>query len=104
MKVSIVFITVDKKKSVDIIVKTLLNKRVCACINIIKNIESQYWWKGKIEKSKEYLLIIKTRKNLIDKLITETKKIHPYSVPEIISFDIEKGNPDYINWLIRETE
>ncbi|MCX8093158.1 MAG: divalent-cation tolerance protein CutA [Candidatus Goldbacteria bacterium] len=103
MKISVVFITIDKKNSADKIAKILLNKRLCACVNIIKNVESHYWWKGKKEKAKEYLLVIKTKKNLVDKLINETKKVHPYTVPEIIAFDVEKGNFDYINWVIKET-
>ena len=104
MKIAVVFVTTDKKKSADKITRTLLNKRLCACVNIIKNIESHYWWKGRKEKAGEYLLIIKTRKNIINKLIEEIKKIHSYTVPEIISIDVGKGNPDYINWVIKETE
>lgn len=104
MKIAVVFITVDKKIFADKITNMLLNKKLCACINIIKNIKSFYWWKGKIEKSNEYLLIIKTKSVLIEKLIKEVKKVHPYTVPEIISYDIKKGNADYINWVIKETE
>lgn len=104
MKISVVFVTVDKKTSADRIAKILLNKRLCACVNIVKNIESLYWWKGKVEKANEYLLIIKTKSILVEKLIKETKKVHPYTVPEIISFNINKGNSDYVNWVKKETK
>jgi periplasmic divalent cation tolerance protein len=103
MQIAVVFITVDKDKEAENIANKLLNKRLCACVNIVKGVKSLYWWKRKIEKAKENLLIIKTKKTLIDKLIKETKRIHPYTVPEIISFDIKKGNSDYLNWVIKET-
>ncbi len=104
MKIAVVFVTVDKKTAAEKIAKSLLKNRLCACVNIVKDIKSYYWWKGKIEKAHEYLLIIKTNKNLVERLILETKKVHPYTVPEIISFDINKGNMDYINWVLKETE
>lgn len=103
MKITTVAVTVDKKTSAERIARVLLNERLCACVNIIKKIESLYWWKGKVEKTDEYLLIIKTKKNMIDKLIKETRKIHPYAVPEIISFDVDKGNKDYLKWVVKET-
>ncbi|HPD18255.1 MAG TPA: divalent-cation tolerance protein CutA [Candidatus Goldiibacteriota bacterium] len=103
MKITTVAVTVDKKTSAERIARVLLNERLCACVNIIKKIESLYWWKGKVEKTDEYLLIIKTKKNMIDKLIKETRKIHPYVVPEIISFDVDKGNKDYLKWVVKET-
>jgi len=102
-KICIVFITVNKKNAAMKIVNQLLNKKLAACINIIENIKSCYLWKGKIEKAKEVLLIIKTGKNKIEDLIKFVKKIHPYTVPEIIAYDIIKGNEDYIDWVISET-
>ncbi len=102
-KISVVFITVDKKTNAKKIISELLKNRLAACVNLVENIESTYRWKGKIEKSGEFLLIIKTAKSKVKKLINHVKKIHPYTVPEIIAFDINKGNKDYIDWVIKET-
>jgi len=100
----VVFITVDTSKNADKIIKILLKERLAACVNKVKNLSSTYWWKGKIEKAKEILLIIKTRKTNMQRLIKRVKKIHPYSVPEIISFDIKKGNKEYMEWLVKESK
>ncbi len=101
--VSVIFITVDKKKNAQKIMLELLKKRLIACVNLIPNIKSMYWWKGKIEIAGEFLLIVKTKKDNVKKIIEFVKKIHPYTIPEIIAFDIKEGNKDYINWVINET-
>ncbi len=64
---------------------------------------SHYWWKGKKEKGKEVLLLIKTRRALYPKLQKILLSSHPYSVPEILAIPILKGNPAYLSWLTAET-
>ncbi len=101
-KTSIVFVTVDKKNYAAKITNTVLKERLAACVNTIQNISSSYWWKGKIEHAKEHLLIIKTKNTLLIPLIKKIKQVHPYDVPEAISFEIKKGNPDYLKWILDE--
>jgi periplasmic divalent cation tolerance protein len=103
-KFIIVFVTVKNKKEAEKIANILLNSRLAACINIVPLIQSRYWWKGKIEKSNESLLIIKTRKNVIKQLIKTVKENHSYTVPEIISVPIIHGNVDYLNWIEKEVK
>ncbi len=97
----IVYVTAPIEKATSI-AKHLLEMRLAACINMLE-VESLYWWQGKIEKDKEKLLIIKTKKTCFEKLVDEIKKIHPYEVPEIIAVPIERGNTDYLTWIDRET-
>jgi len=99
----IVFVTCKDHKEANKITKSLLNKKLCACVNIVPKIESHYWWQGKIEKSSEVLLIIKTRSSLFKKLSSQIKLNHSYEVPEIISFSISEGNPDYLQWITDST-
>ncbi|MCX7911048.1 MAG: divalent-cation tolerance protein CutA [Endomicrobia bacterium] len=101
-KYVIIFVT-SPVKSVDKIINFLLEKKIVACINKIENVKSFYWWGNKICKDKEVLLIIKTKKKLLDRIIKEIKKIHPYEVPEIISFEIYKGNKEYLEWINNTT-
>jgi len=98
-KYIVVFITVSGKKESKKITEYLIDNKLAACVNEISNISSTYWWKGKIEKSKELLLVIKTKKSILNRLIKEVKKIHSYSVPEIIALPIIGGNKDYLNWI-----
>lgn len=77
----------------------LLAKRLIACANIIPNIESKFWWKGKLEKSKEALVMMKTIKTNFKKIETEVRRIHSYEVPEIIALPIMEGSKPYLSWI-----
>lgn len=87
------------KEESENLVTTLLKERLVACVNIINDICSKYWWDGNIETSKESLLIMKTNDKLVEKLIEKIKELHSYDVPEVIVTDIVQGNPDYFNWI-----
>ncbi|MHA1325624.1 MAG: divalent-cation tolerance protein CutA, partial [Candidatus Helarchaeota archaeon] len=86
------------EKDSDAIARILVKEKLAACVNLIP-IRSIYFWKGKIEEDKEYLLIIKTKTSVIDKLKKKLKEIHSYEVPELIVLPIEDGLPAYLNWL-----
>jgi periplasmic divalent cation tolerance protein len=98
----IVFMTCDKKGEAAAIAKRLLRTRRAACVSIYPRGESLYWWKGAVERSREYLLIAKTRASSLPRLISEVKAIHSYEVPEIIALPIVGGNRDYLQWLDKE--
>mgnify|MGYP001610399562 CR=1 FL=1 len=98
-----VYITAKDAKEARKISSALLKKRLIACANIIPKIESSYWWKGKIAKEMEALLLCKTRRGLEDKIIAAVKKYHSYRVPCINFLAIEKGNPDFLKWIEKET-
>jgi len=95
----VIFITTPNKKEANKIARSLLRKRLAACVNIVDKIESFFWWRGKIDKAKETLLIIKTKKALIPQLIKKVKSLHSYKVPEIIALPIVSGEKKYLGWL-----
>lgn len=94
----IIFVTTPKRYS-KIVAKQLLGKKLVACVNIVKKVSSMYWWENKICTDEEELLVLKTKKILLKKIIEEIKKVHPYKVPEIISVEINKGNKEYLSWI-----
>jgi len=102
-KFSFVYITAPTKKEAKRIAEVLVSEKLAACCNIFK-IDSVYWWKGKIEKSEECGIFAKTKKSLVEKIIKRVKEIHSYSVPCVISFNIEKGNKDFLNWIEKSTK
>ena len=102
-KFNFVYITVATKKEANGIAQVLLSEKLAACCNIFK-IDSLFWWEGKIQKAREFAIIVKTQKALVEKIIKRVKEIHSYSVPCIISFDIEKGNKDFLNWIEKSTK
>jgi periplasmic divalent cation tolerance protein len=96
---NIVFVTAANKEEARKISRALLRLKLCACVNILSGIESFFRWKGKINKAAEVLLIIKSRKDKVPKLIKLVKSIHSYEVPEIISLPITAGFKPYLNWI-----
>jgi periplasmic divalent cation tolerance protein len=81
----------------------LLEKREAACVNIIPAVDSHFRWEGKLDRADECLLIAKTRAALLDSVIASVKRLHSYTVPEIIALPIVGGNPDYLEWIYENT-
>lgn len=81
----------------------LVEKRLAACVNILKDVQSVYWWEGQIVRDKEDLLVIKSREELYPELEREIKSHHPYTVPEILILPVRGGNKEYLRWVLEET-
>ena len=95
--------TFDNKDEANKISELLLKERLVSCCQI-SNIISSYHWKGKIEHAEEYLLQMKSKKELykqIEKIILEN---HSYETPQLVAYDIIDGYKDYLNWIGGETK
>jgi periplasmic divalent cation tolerance protein len=88
--------SIDEAKKIG---NALMEERLIACVNIIPQVESIFYWQEKVCNEKEALMIIKTRKSLINDIIKRVKSIHSYSVPEIIALPIISGSEDYLKWV-----
>lgn len=97
----IIFITASSKKEARLIISALIKKRLVACGNILGGVDSIFIWKSKVNKAKEFLVILKTKKNLFKKVAGEVKRLHSYEVPEIVAVPIIEGNKKYLNWINR---
>lgn len=95
----VVFVTASSIDEARKIGNTLVQERLIACVNIIPQVESIFYWQEKVCNEKEVLMIIKTRKSLINNIIKRVKSIHSYSVPEIIALPIISGSEDYLKWV-----
>jgi periplasmic divalent cation tolerance protein len=84
----------------DELANKLVGNKLAACVNVIHNISSTYYWQGKIEKDSEDLMIIKTRRSFFEKLNKFIKENHPYTVPEIVALNVEDVSESYLQWLI----
>ena len=91
--------TMDDLDTLKKLSNLLLEEKLAACVQISELEESIYIWEGKIERAKEYICVIKTRKDLYKKIEEVIKKNHPYSVPEIVAIPVIDGNKDYFNWI-----
>jgi len=99
----VVLITAKDQEEAQKIAKSLVKRRQAACVNIIPAVDSHFWWKDKLEESKESLLIVKTKESLLSEVIKSVKKIHSYRLPEIIALPIVGGSRDYLEWIDSET-
>jgi periplasmic divalent cation tolerance protein len=94
-----IFITTSGKKEAKNIAAQLVRNKLVACVNIVDKVESLFRWKGKVDQSKEALLIAKSRKDKLNKIIKLVKSLHSYEVPEIIALPIAGGYKPYLNWI-----
>jgi periplasmic divalent cation tolerance protein len=98
----IVFSTCESEDQASTLARRLVEERLAACVNILPKIRSVYRWKDKIEDSTEYLLVIKSRRDLFPALRTEIEKNHSYEVPEVLAVPIVDGSESYLGWLASE--
>ena len=95
----IVMVTTANKQEAESIAQTLLKDRVIACANIIGPVSSFFHWSGKMEKAGEYLVLMKSRQDLFEKLEATVKALHSYEVPELLVLPIVGGSEAYLSWL-----
>ncbi|MDQ7781578.1 MAG: divalent-cation tolerance protein CutA [Desulfomonilaceae bacterium] len=97
-------VTIDDLDKAVHMARTIVEKKLAACVNILPQIRSIYSWKGETCDEAEQLMIVKTTDYLFERLQEEIKRLHPYEVPEIIAFNIDRGLPDYLRWIDDTTD
>ena len=83
--------------------KAGLEAKLAACANIVPAIESHYWWEGKLESSKEALVIFKTRQEMLPKLEQIVRDVHSYDTPEFVALPLIAGSRKYLAWIENNT-
>ncbi len=83
--------------------RTLVERRLSACVNILPGMVSLYRWQGAIERGDEVVMIIKTRATLIERVRTAVKQMHSYTTPAILVIPVDQVDPDYNAWIMAET-
>lgn len=95
-------ITATDAEEAENIAEVLLGERQAACVNIVPNINSSFWWEGKLDTAQESLLIVKTKASKLPEIMQSVKTVHSNTVPEIIALPIIGGNQDYLDWIDNE--
>ena len=92
-------VTTPSKQEAKKIAQQLLDKRLIACANITGPVSSLFHWSGKTEQAEEYLVFMKSRKDLFERLTEIVKALHSYEVPEILALSVVEGSSEYLDWL-----
>ena len=96
----VVLVTCANTREAKRIARSLVNARLAACVNVLSSpVESIYRWKGKVERAREVLLLIKSSKSRLSALRAAVQRMHSYDVPEFIALPIVAGSPAYLRWI-----
>ena len=101
--VLVVLITTSNRREAEQIAKALVTKKLAACANLVTSVTSIFRWKGKVQKSREALLMVKTSARRYPALERFVRSMHAYEVPEIIAVSVERGLRPYLEWVHKET-
>ena len=98
----IVLSTCPSKEEAKRIAKGLVEERLAACVNIVDGVVSIYQWQGSVQEGNEVMLVVKSRRDLLERLQERLAGMHSYEVPEAIAIPVVDGLPAYLEWLDRE--
>lgn len=99
MSETVTFVTCRDVRQARAIARALVVERLAACVNVVPGVSSIYRWQGKVEESREALLIVKSTSARSKRLAARVKALHSYELPELVTIKISGGSPDYLRWL-----
>lgn len=94
-----VITTVDSEEEAQNIAGAVVGERLAACAQVLGPISSTYHWNGAIESAEEWLILIKSRRDLFNELSGLIQQVHPYDVPEILAMPVVEGARSYLDWM-----
>ena len=103
MSAHVIYMTAKDAQQARAIGRALVQERLVACVNIVESITSLYWWEGDVQEDREAVMIAKTEASLVGTVIERVKALHDYECPCVVSWPIEAGNDDYLQWVASET-
>jgi periplasmic divalent cation tolerance protein len=95
----VIMVTAASRRECRKIARHLVEAKLGACVNITSSIESIFRWKGKLANDREYLMLIKSTRQLFPEIKAAISKIHSYHTPEIIALPIIDGSRNYLQWV-----
>lgn len=102
MSVHLAFSTCPDLESAQRLADALVGERLAACVNILPGMHSTYQWQGKVERSEEVQLVIKTTAERLPALAARLTQLHPYELPELVAVPVAAGLPAYLHWIAGE--
>ena len=103
MPQALIYVTTENREEAVKIGRNLVENRLVACANVLGPTTSVYWWEGAVTEGEEASLILKTRVDLVDRVVEKVKEMHSYDCPCVVSLAINGGNPAFLDWIDAET-
>ena len=97
------YVTAKDKEEARRIGMALLEERLAACINVMPGMESTYWWEGRLEEAQECVLLVKSDASRSEAIVRRVRELHSYSCPCVAIWPLTDGNPDYLDWIRKES-
>ena len=95
----VVLITAGSQEEADRIAHALVAEMLAACVNVLPGVTSVYRWEGEVQRDQEWLLVVKTTREVLDDLVRRVQAIHSYDLPEIIALPVVGGSKGYLRWI-----
>ena len=99
----LVYVTTPNLEQAKQIGRTLVEERLAACVNLLPHMASIYWWHGKTEEDEETVLLAKTQRSLLEKVVSRVKDLHSYDCPCVVALPIAGGSQAFLDWIQTET-
>jgi periplasmic divalent cation tolerance protein len=96
----VVLSTVPDEAVASRLASALVERRLAACVNIIKGVRSLYWWEGNLQDDAEVLLVCKTGEAHLSELTAVLEELHPYDCPEVVALPVVGGSAAYLGWVV----
>jgi periplasmic divalent cation tolerance protein len=100
----VVLMTVGSQQEAEQIAAKLVAEMLAACVNVIPGVTSIYRWEGKVQRDQEWLLVAKSREDVLPALVERVQALHSYDLPEIIALPLVGGSEPYLRWVEREVQ
>jgi periplasmic divalent cation tolerance protein len=95
--------TTDSEDEAKSLAEAIVTARLAACVQVLGPIQSTYWWNGSVEKTVEWICIMKSTSDKFEALQRLIREEHGYGTPEIIATPVAAGSPEYLDWIEKET-
>jgi len=95
----LVISTAGSREEASRIASAIVEDRLAACVNIAGPIESVYRWQGKVERSHEFLMLVKTTSQQSEAVAKRIRELHSYELPEVIEVSVDGGSGEYLKWI-----
>ena len=99
MTIQFVYMTAGSLEEAQRIGEALVKEKLAACVNILDAMQSLYIWEDVLQKDREVVIIAKTARERVPELTARVKALHSYDCPCIVTFTIDGGNPDFLQWI-----